>query len=96
MGSNLSDESIGNSFRRRLRAIGIAAPVEAAYICQQVDTLADGRFRSISYRNNTLTIRASNTLIAHELRLTVDELRRAILIKLNWPTERILRIRVVS
>lgn len=89
------DESIGASLARRLRAMGMGRPAEAAFICQQADTLAAGRFQAIMYRNNTLTLRAINAIVAHELRMGVDELQREIHTKLGWPAERVLRIRII-
>jgi len=96
MNRNTNDESIGASLARRLRAMGMSKPAEAAFICQQADTLAAGRYQAVIYRNNTLTLRATNSIIAHELRLGVDELRRHLHAKLGWPAERVLRIRIIT
>lgn len=90
-----SSESLEQSLRRRLRQLGMSAPVEAAWVCQQITKLSGGRFEAIRFRNDTITLKATNALVAHELRYEQLRLTTDFKKALGWSDERVLRIRVI-
>lgn len=88
-------ESIGDILARRLRQSGLAEPVRAAQICAIADAVSDGRWQAVCFRDGTLTIRASNAIAAHELRLVREQLVTELKKRFGWSENQTLRIRVV-
>lgn len=88
-------ESIGEILARRLRQSGLEGPVRAAQICALANTESQGRYQAIRFRDGTLTLRAANSIVAHELRLAAGELAAKLKNRLGWPSEYKLRVRVI-
>lgn len=75
-------EHVKTSLSRHLARQGLGKIAAAAWLCNEADKVAKGRFRAIKFRNGTLTVAVPDSLQAYELREhrqeVIEELRRAL------------------
>jgi len=62
-------EKINRILGRQSRLKRLEKPLEAAYICKIADSLADDRYRAVSFKNGLLTVGVSSNLAAANLQV---------------------------
>ncbi len=87
-------EDLSRILGRRLRSRGLGQASEAAQICAVANRLSRGRFEAIRFRDNRLTLRAINALVAQELRFELAQLTEQIRQALHWAESRSLLITI--
>lgn len=71
-------ESMKDVLARRLRARGLSQAVSAAFVCAEVNKLSGGDFVATRYRDQTVTLTVTNSILKHELQFRLPELRKAL------------------
>lgn len=89
-----STEPIKDILARRLRQRGLRRPVEAAYICEAVTKLGNGRFWATRFAHGTLTLTVASSAQAHELKILLPDIKLEIAEKLGTLLPAELRLRI--
>lgn len=84
-----------NTLNRRLRHFGIEKEATAASILYKTNKIESRQFEAIRFKDNTITLRVNNAIVAEELKYALTKLTVQIKTVLNWPPTRPLKIRIV-
>lgn len=88
-------QHIKHGLEQSLVRQGLGRVAGAAWLCQQANQMAKGRFRAVTFRDGTLTVRVPDSLLAYELRGRRDEVIRELREILGERAPSLKRLRVV-
>ena len=79
----MSLDHINESLGKRLNQRSLAVTATAAFVCHVASEVSNGRFKVVSFKNGTLTLAASSSAAAQDLKFQQAELLEQINHKLN-------------
>ena len=88
----MSLDHINESLGKRLNQRSLAVTATAAFVCHMANEVSNGRFKVVSFKNGTLTLAASSSAAAQDLKFQQAELLDQINQKLKTSLVKSLRI----
>lgn len=81
---------------QRTSHYGLNKATQASQICFIADTVAEGRYRSISFSNNVLTLEVKNSIIAQKIQSNSQSIINNINNKLGAQAVKKIKFRVLN
>ena len=88
------EERFDQILSRRLNQTGLRRIASAAYVCVVANELAKGRYEALKFQDGVLTVRATNAIVAQELRMELAQLSTELRLRLHLSDDKKFEIRI--